>query len=565
MYVTDIQTGARFLIDSGADVSVVPPSMQDKQRFNKLVLYAANGSQIHTYGERLIKLNIGLRREYCWPFIIANVQQPLIGADFLNHFGLLIDIKNKRLVDNTTKLFTVTVPFHETTDTSIRLIDPQNKYADLLYRFPNLLKDNLEYCATDIEFYHTISTTGPPIAARARRLAPDKLNQAKLEFQKMIDLGICRPSKSPWSSPLHMVPKKDGSWRPCGDYRALNAATIPDRYPIPHLHDFNNRLANTQIYSKVDLVRAFHHIPVSADDVPKTAVITPFGLFEFLKLPFGLRNAAQSFQRYIDTVLRELNFVFCYLDDILVASENEQQHIHHLTLLFQTLSKYHININLNKCLFGVSEISFLGYSVSAAGIKPLPDRVQIIKSFKKPSTIAELRRFLGLVNFYRRSLPSTATTQQLLFDLCKDIRKRDKRNVEWTPDALCAFDSLKDQISNATLLAHPSNSLKLALLVDASDFAVGASINQIKDGDFEPLGFFSKSLSPTEKRYSTYDRELLAAYLAIRHFRHLLEGREFVLYTDHKPLTFALDFLKFPCLLPFLLMKLPKFKPQIQN
>ena len=179
-----------------------------------------------------------------------------------------------------------------------------------------------------------IQTEGPPVHARARRLPPDKLVIAKEEFRKMEDMGIIRMSDSPWSSPLHMVPKNSGGWGPCGDYRRLNDVTTADRYPVPHIQDFASQLAGASIFSKIDLVRGYHQIPVAANDVSKTAVITPFGLFELLRTPFGLKNAAQAFQRLMDTVCNGLDFVFVYLDDILVSSTSAEQHMLHLREVF---------------------------------------------------------------------------------------------------------------------------------------------------------------------------------------------------------------------------------------
>ena len=194
-------------------------------------------------------------------------------------------------------------------------------------RVPDITIPNFIQSPTKHGIEHFITTRDPPVHARAHRLPPDKLVADKAEFDKVEAMGIIRRSSSPWASPLHIVPKASGGWRPCGDYRRLNDATTPDRYPVPHIQDFYVHLTGMNIFSKVDLIQGYHQFPVAEADIPKTAIITPFGLYEFLRMPFGLKNAAQAFHRLMDTVCHGLDFAFVYIDDILVPSHESSNQL----------------------------------------------------------------------------------------------------------------------------------------------------------------------------------------------------------------------------------------------
>ncbi|GFR90992.1 Pol polyprotein [Elysia marginata] len=253
-------------------------------------------------------------------------------------------------------------------------------------------------------------------------------------------------------------------------------------------------------------------------------------------MPFGLKNAAQAFQRHMDGILHDLNCCFVYLDDILIASSSPKEHEADLRSVFHLLATNGLVINTQKCIFGPATMTFLGYKVTPNGITPVPEKVKAITEFPKPSDKKALQRFLGMLNYYHRFLPGIA---KCLAPLTEATKSRSKVTT-WTDDCQTAFEAAKSSLASATLLNHPDPKSESRLSTDASDSAIGAELSQKHHGMWRPIAFFSRKLTSPQSRYSTFDRELLVIYSAIQHFRFFLEGRPFSVLTDHKPLTYAL-------------------------
>jgi hypothetical protein len=325
-------------------------------------------------------------------FFLAAVATPIIGMDFLAKFELSI-IPAKQQVLHAASGRTLTKastssfvsPWYTETTAAIAALPPQ--VQRLLEEIPLLLRPSVTPPKPLHGVVHHIDTgSAAPEFTRPWRLDPEKHGIAEEEFLALKKAGIIRCSNSPWASPLHLVPKKNGSWRPCGDYCRLNAVKILDRYPLPNMQSLNDRMAWCTVFSMIDLVKAYHQIPIAEEDIQKTAIATPFALWELLFMAFGLRNAAQALQRLKDNILKGLDYVFSFLDDDGVFSKSKEQHWTHLRTLFAILTANGLALNLEKCVFAISELDFLGHRISAAGVAALQDNVQVSLDSLNPLT-----------------------------------------------------------------------------------------------------------------------------------------------------------------------------------
>ncbi|GAU11620.1 hypothetical protein TSUD_346120 [Trifolium subterraneum] len=367
-----------------------------------------------------------------------------------------------------------------------------------------------------------------PVKVKPYRYPHSQKAQIEIMVEDMLQQGIIQPSTSPFSSPIVLVKKKDGTWRFCTDYRALNAITIKDSFLIPTVDELLDELFGAKYFSKLDLRSGYHQILLQPEDRFKTAFRTHHGHYEWLVMPFGLTNAPATFQSLMNHIFQQAlrKYVLVFFDDILIYSSSWHDHLQHLNKVLEMLQANTLFVKLSKCSFGVNEIDYLGHIVTGQGVTMEKSKVQAVLDWPTPGNIKQLRGFLGLTGYYRRFIKSYAKIAAPLTDLLK------KEAYKWNEQAEAAFQQLKIAVTSAPVLALPNFNEPFILETDASGIGIGAVLHQ----NNHPIAYFSKKLVPRNQKKSAYFREMLAIAEAIAKFRHYLLGHKFIIRTDQKSL-----------------------------
>lgn len=413
----------------------------------------------------------------------------------------------------------------------------RNDLLALLFRFHNLFNITKHNIA-NTPIPHVINTSPHSPPASKPYPQPDTVEIMYTMIQEFLRAGLVKESHSPYAAPAFLVKKHDGTHRFVVDYKKLNLVTIKDSSPLPNMEDTIQKLGEGYKYfSKLDLKSGFYQIPIREADKEKTAFTTPFGLYQFNVLPMGLKNSPPTFQKVMTNTLAPCRqFALVYLDDIIVYSKTYDDHLSHLTQVFHALADRNFALNPPKCELLVSQINYLGHTISEKEIKPMAEKIEAILEMKEPRLLSQANKFIGALSWYRKFFPNFATIAAPIHAVT-NLTKNHRHKFQWKFAQSKAFHQLKQMLTSAPLFLHyPVPDTPLILTTDASGIGIGGVLQQKIEGNLHNLYYHSQVLTPCERKYSTIEKEALAIYKCIIRMRPLLLGRQLTLVTDHCPL-----------------------------
>lgn len=566
----------QMVIDTGACESVLSTEAADKCDCEdqeppcpNLIMKTATGEECHIHRRVLIKITLQNQVIRQWCHVAEIEDNCILGMDFLVQNDCQILIRRKQMTVNN-ELFPVyfrspdndkirsrfvrTQPEAPLKDTVLDLfqrssqgLEPSQKQQlyELLKRFESVFASDILDMGRTNKVKHHIDVGGhAPIRQPPRRLPMGQAEEAERMVQEMYRQGVIEPSASPWSSPVVLVKKKDGSTRFCVDYRRLNAVTKKDAYPLPRIDEILDDLAGNEFFATLDLQSGYWQVEMAEEDREKTAFPIGRGLWQFVVLPFGLTGSPGTFERFMDGLLKRLpNEVgLVYLDDILVKGNTFADHLANLEAVFDCLLRENLKLSPKKCNLARTEVQYLGHKVTREGLHTASEKVEAVSSWPTPRTLTDVRSFLGLCQYYAKFVPNFSEIAKPLFQLTEGRRKPKTSSVLWTEECGDAFRKLKHCLTTAPVLGYPQSEGTFIVDTDCSHNSFGAVLSQIQ-GDKEcVLEYFSKVLNKPERNYCATRQELLAVVKTIKHFRHYLLAKKFVVRTDHASLRWLMQF-----------------------
>ena len=505
----EVDTGAAVSILSEARVNRILPGAQLTQTNVSLRTYTSE--KIPVKGKLRVKVRYGQQEKLLTCYVVRGDGPCLMGRDWLKHIRLNWREIGVAMLDTT-----------------------QSRLKSLLQKYGDVFKDELG-TMNSIRAELRVKADASPRFHRPRPV-PFALKEAvEKEIHRLEAAGILKKvSHCEWAAPIVPVPKKDGEVRICGDYKVtINGALDVDQHPLPRPDDLFATVANGKVFSKLDLSQAYQQMLLASGSEKYLTINTHLGLYQYTRLPFGVASAPALFQRAMDIILQGITGVICYIDDILISGESDEQHLDRVEEVLKRLAEHGLRVKQKKCEFLKPSVEYLGHRIDREGLHTLPSKVSAIVDAPEPKNVQELRSFLGLLNYYSKFIANLASILHPLNRLL-----RNDVSWKWSSACACAFRKAKQSLVSSQVLAHYNPELPIKMAADASAYGVGAVISHTyPDGSEKPIAFASRTLSKSQKNYAQIEKEALGLVFGVRRFHQYLYGRKFTLVTDHKPLT----------------------------